>query len=108
MEGEFGRARGYIARSLLPTVAKAEQGSRPLAHTRLCEAYKLTPEILGFLAAPGKFDVEQLVKDVLAAYGAYDAKKLEEMWKYKGYVMSVVARDGGNTYDPHRKRARSG
>ena len=56
----------------------------------------------------GKFDVEQLVKDVLAAYGAYDAEKLEEMWKYKGYVMSAVARDGGNTYDRHRKRARSG
>ena len=50
------------------------------------------------------FDVEQLVADVLSGYDAYPSESLEEMWKYKQWVMGVVARSGGsNTYDRHRK-----
>ena len=55
-----------------------------------------------------RFDVEQLVKDVMGVYDAYSAEKLEDMWQYKEYVMRKVAHDGGNDYDRHRKRARSG
>ena len=55
-----------------------------------------------------KFDVDQLVKDVMRAYNDYGADKLEDMWKYKQFVMSQVARDGSNDYERHRKRARSG
>ena len=40
-----------------------------------------------------RFDVEQLVRDVKSAYDAYSAESLEDMWQY---IMSQVARDGGN------------
>ena len=53
----------------------------------------------------GKFDVEQLVKDVKRVYDGYSAEKLEEVWQYKEHVMSEFAHDGSNTYERHRKRA---
>ena len=55
-----------------------------------------------------KFDIDQLVKDVMHAYKDYSADKLEDMWKYKQYGMSEIARDGSNDYERHRKRARLG
>ena len=50
LEAEFGRAPGYIARFLLPSIANATPCSRPLAHTRECGAYKMTEEVAVFLA----------------------------------------------------------
>ena len=50
-----------------------------------------------------RFDVEQLVRDVKSQYDAYPAETLSEMWDYKQHIMKVVARDGSNTYDRHRR-----
>ena len=50
LEAEFGRSPGYISRTLLPRCAAQEADSRPLAHTRQCQAYKLTEDVTIFLA----------------------------------------------------------
>ena len=54
LESRYGRARGYISNTLLPKVALAAgtvvAGARPLAHTRECQAYKLTPAVVAWLA----------------------------------------------------------
>ena len=49
-------------------------------------------------------DPEQLARDVVATYAAFDEEKLEKIWEYKRYVMrcAVEATKGGNTYERHR------
>ena len=51
----------------------------------------------------GKMDPEQLARDVVATYAAFDEEKLDKIWEYKRYVMRCVeATKGGNTYERHR------
>ena len=51
------------------------------------------------------FNLHKLVEDVVAAYWDYDSATLDEMWEYKSYVMTQIAKDGGNMYPRHRRDA---
>ena len=63
------------------------------------------------MRGPKKFDIDQLVKDVMQAFQDYPAEELERMWQHKTYVMGAVLdtkpKKGGSNYprhDPAKRR----
>ena len=52
-----------------------------------------------------KFDIDQLVEDVMQAFEDYPADELEKMWQHKSYVMGAVLetkpKKGGSNYPRH-------
>ena len=57
------------------------------------------------MKGPRRFDIDQLVADVLEAFEEYPAKQLEKMWQHKSYVMRAVQttkpKKGGSNYPRH-------
>ena len=52
-----------------------------------------------------RFDIEQLVTDVVEAFHEYPRETLEQMWQHKSYVMRAVLtthpKVGGSNYPKH-------
>ena len=56
-----------------------------------------------------QFDLERLADDVEAAFNAYSANTLDQMWAYKSELMKkIVEADGGNWYDKRSNRLATG
>ena len=49
LEAEFGRKRGYISKTLLPSIDNLVDGDSPFVTTRQCEAYKITEDVHVYL-----------------------------------------------------------
>ena len=57
------------------------------------------------MRGPKKFDIDQLVADVMEAFEEYPPEQLEKMWQHKSYVMRAVLETkpkvGGSNYPKH-------
>ena len=66
----------------------------------------------GTMRGPKRFDIDQLVTDVMEAFQDYSSDQLEKMWQHKSYVMRAVLttkpKVGGSNYPRHdpEKRCR--
>ena len=65
----------------------------------------------GVMRGPKRFDIDQLVEDVMQAFEDYPPEQLEKMWQHKSYVMQAVLetkpKKGGSNYprhDPAKRR----
>jgi hypothetical protein len=62
------------------------------------------------MRGPRRFDIDQLVEDVMQAFEDYPPEQLEKMWQHKSYVMKAVLtttpKAGGNNYPPHDQSKR--
>ncbi len=63
------------------------------------------------MRGPKRFDIDQLVEDVMQAFAEYPPEQLEKMWLHKSYVMGAVLttkpKKGGSNYprhDPAKRR----
>ena len=64
------------------------------------------------MRGPKRFDIDQLVEDVMQAFEDYPPEQLEKMWQHKSYVMRAVLKTqpkaGGSNYpkhDPDKRRS---
>ena len=56
-----------------------------------------------------RFDLEQLAKDVEAAFLEYKVSTLDQMWSYKSELMKkIIEAEGGNWYDKRSGRTATG
>ena len=59
----------------------------------------------GTMRGPKRFDIDQLVTDVMEAFQDYSSDQLEKMWQHKSYVMRAVLttkpKVGGSNYPRH-------
>ena len=69
------------------------------------------PPLSLFQLRPKRFDIDQLVEDVMQAFADYPPEQLEAMWQHKSYVMGAVLetkpKKGGSNYprhDPAKRR----
>ena len=62
------------------------------------------------MRGPKRFDIDQLVTDVMLAFEEYPPEQLEAMWQHKTYVMSAVQttkpKAGGRKYPRHNPAKR--
>lgn len=62
------------------------------------------------MRGPKRFDIDQLVKDVMEAFENYPPEQLEQMWEHKSYVMKAVLttkpKAGGSNYPRHNPKKR--
>ena len=73
------------------------KNSKSAAHTAQNSALRCAPPPPAGHARPSipmkgkkRFDIDQLVKDVMEAFEDYPPEQLEKMWQHKSYVMRAV------------------